>query len=422
MSNKGEMRRIMCLMTVTSSAAGLHLWSVSKLAKSLTTNPANLAGSNKEKRDMHNTHRLIVLFNLIISVLFVGCLDDRDQQIIELQRENQQLRQQLEAAKPPPPSPSSTAPCTREMLSTMDKFTIREMERENQWQMSRYQDGMAVYELALITTISVVPPSDLPALPDGEVRIVATEQTLPLIHQGDRCTIGKQEEREGKVHTFSLNASWTRLVQLILSNFNNFNPHLEPNEEYRYGRQVDFFCSGLTPAVHGMASHILDEDDQNGLRVRVWKRLKAIAEDEQALKNVMVWAEKVVPAALDLEQKAVARIWLYDFWQASAANMSELDQALAKEEKENIERGEENWMSGLLWDKSLKREGLFLRRWRNAGKGKAGDDRIVMYRFWMARLAKALEMPQAQEWAKAVKAGLKGAGTLKHRPWYQSQL
>lgn len=66
-------------------------------------------------------------------------------------------------------------------------------------------------------------------------------------------------------------------------------------------------------------------------------------------------------------------------------------------------------------------EGWFLRRWIDAGRGQSGNDLLIVYRFWMYKIANQLKMSQADAWKKELNEQLKKAKMIDVK-WYQEQL
>jgi len=135
---------------------------------------------------------------------------------------------------------------------------------------------------------------------------------------------------------------------------------------------------------------------------------KRVAESEAMLKEV----GQLVPYQhhfIDDQTRKVLRLWLPLFWQASYYNMSRLETAVRRDKQ-------------YLYNKNRKLEGWFMRRWINAGRGKTGRDRLVLYRFWMWRIAHELKHPQAAAWFDKVISELEDTTTLKFKGWYLKQL
>lgn len=102
------------------------------------------------------------------------------------------------------------------------------------------------------------------------------------------------------------------------------------------------------------------------------------------------WATPLVVPLIPEEHKAAAQQALLKYWAASSANMPDAE-ASATANSSWATANEENQL-----------QGLFLRRWMNAGRAAAGDRVITNLRRAMADAARALGMPQATEWSRAV--------------------
>lgn len=135
--------------------------------------------------------------------------------------------------------------------------------------------------------------------------------------------------------------------------------------------------------------------------------LANLAVDEKKMRDIGEWVLTSASLLAGITE-ARAREWLSDYWIASHEDMPTLRRIV-----------EEN--PRYLFDSSKKLEGRFLRRWMDIGGGAYGDDLLVVYRFWMTRLASRLKMPEAPAWREEVRASI-GRTTTLDKEWYLSRL
>lgn len=149
--------------------------------------------------------------------------------------------------------------------------------------------------------------------------------------------------------------------------------------------------------------------------------LKPYLESESTMRLI---GERLLPKATAIlnhgSDLQVTR-WLPRFMRASYANMTSLEAAVRQHDTrydpENSSR-----VNSYLYTHDKKPEGWFMRRWISAGRGHAGsDDLIVVYRFWMARLADELQMPQARGWKQKIKEEIEDTTTID-KTWYLARL
>ena len=190
----------------------------------------------------------------------------------------------------------------------------------------------------------------------------------------------------------------------------------EKPKEQRYITQVGFlegdFWAWRIGSAEGLANLV--------------KRFKLIFESERSLRQL----GQLVPlqsALLTDAIRARVRAWLPDFWLASYHPMNELERLVkehdAKEQQLVAEKEKASYeVHSYFYVHKLKLQGWFLRRWINAGRGQAGNDWLVLYRYWLWRIAVEVKLPEAEEWQTQLKFEMPKADTLKYQVEYLSPL
>ncbi len=231
-----------------------------------------------------------------------------------------------------------------------------------------------------------------------------TDQIKATVSTDGKCTPTTKEDRqEIKVGDFSGNWSTILGVAGII-----ISTGIE-EADARDSKTADADAQGdrLDPSY---LSKFGDEEE-------LIARFKSICENEEKLKSMLSWAVPLLPSVVDKKFHPRLREWVKQWYIVSLTNMRSLNR---KVEAYDAQKGEDdsNYYSG----KHLFREGWLLRRWIAAGGGKAGDEFILVYRFWIVQLAKTLDMPEAQRWSKRVRKKMRKTTTLKFKGWYLSQL
>lgn len=185
--------------------------------------------------------------------------------------------------------------------------------------------------------------------------------------------------------------SWSGIVQGTIDILGETEPE-NPQENYIQEVQIVDFC--FRPN-WGRGCHEGQGD------------LAALANDEAKLRLIGEWVLEQT-AKLNVLTGSVARQWLRDYWVASHADMPALWQTVEAD-------------PDYLYNASKKLEGRFLRRWMSLGGGTKGDDLVLVYRFWMARMAARLNMPEAATWHKEVRTSI-GKCTTLDKAWYLERL
>lgn len=148
--------------------------------------------------------------------------------------------------------------------------------------------------------------------------------------------------------------------------------------------------------------------------------LKPYLESESTMRLI---GERLLPKATAIlnhgSDLQVAR-WLPRFMQASYVNMTSLEAAVRQHDT-RYDPEKSSRVNSYLYTHDKKPEGWFMRRWISAGRGHEGSDLIVVYRFWMARLADELQMPQARGWKQKVKNEVANTTTID-KTWYLARL
>jgi len=164
---------------------------------------------------------------------------------------------------------------------------------------------------------------------------------------------------------------------------------------------------------------------------KLYQYLREEVQDEVAIKSVagelLLYSEKLFePATL-----RYIKAWLPHFYEATYADFPKLEAKVRQYDAQRNKKcqnegkeGEECNYDSYFKVKSLKPQGWFLRRWIKAGRGQKGQDMIVVYRFWLTRLGRDLEIAEAKrDWAPQVRRQLRQARKLKLKPkWYLRQL
>lgn len=185
-----------------------------------------------------------------------------------------------------------------------------------------------------------------------------------------------------------------------------------------------FFTAGFWQPRHMSNNFSLDViEDESGLNLVIdgpWMRLKSVTENEEDMKKV---GEALLPLTKQIliwGSDDQLRRWLPFFMEASYADFAALQMEVWKDDKAHDKKWVDDNGSYLMRNKQ-KPEGWFMRRWMQAGRSEAGMSQIVIYRFWMTRLAEQLRMPEADLWSKKVRSEI-ASSTIGDKKWYLKRL
>lgn len=117
----------------------------------------------------------------------------------------------------------------------------------------------------------------------------------------------------------------------------------------------------------------------------------AVAQDEKKLKLFAEFTFSMLEAVLDSNGKLQLSKFLVELYKASETNFESLEKNVFNDED-------------YLYNNDLKLEGWFMRRWIAARQTslKHADDMIILYRYWMTRLAIKVDNPYGRDWAKSL--------------------
>ena len=103
------------------------------------------------------------------------------------------------------------------------------------------------------------------------------------------------------------------------------------------------------------------------------------------------------------------RSWLTIFWDASYTDFTEFEDKVRADGK-------------YLFTSKKEIEGFWLRRWIDAGRGKFGSDKLILWRFWMWKLAAQLKHLKATAWQTSLIQEMQKTTTLEYKGWYLQRL
>lgn len=263
-------------------------------------------------------------------------------------------------------------------------------------------------------TIDSLPvPTQLPALPDIAVHVADWNQLKAVKNEQGKCVPVPTKTMATESHG---GGSWRSVFALLVGGFGQWVRE-DTDDEDRYQTQVGF--SGLDKYAYLLYHWSQYGEFSAGSLEGIRKVVLQVVEDEEKLETLAQWAIPLLPTLLTGSQ-GQAKQWLRDFWQASQVDFSSLKAKVAEYDKQTTSA--DPYRETYYYQHNSKREGMFLRRWINKGGGKAGDEHILVLRFWMVRVAEALGMPEAKAWANSIQSKMRGATTLKLTPYYIDEL
>jgi hypothetical protein len=268
----------------------------------------------------------------------------------------------------------------------------------------------AQYEVSRTTferTRAIVVPETAPTVPAIPLYLQKSEE---MPRQSSDC--GWQWNMKTAILQEANIPGWAYLVEFV-NGFNN-------GDSDNYSAEVALITlaswSSVLVDLWGKPGDNNNNETRDAV-VSLRARLVEIAEDEEQLKVTMDAALPIVDSAFGRIVRGRLMSWLPDFWKASGVDMVKF------EERFNNTQPDAGGLSGYLGGYNQKKlEGWFMRRWINTGRGQTGRDTVVLYRYYMARLAKTFGMPQARDWARTVRAEFSKTTTLKHKAEYVKAL
>lgn len=320
----------------------------------------------------------------------------------------------------PRETPPETSACTVERAKRESPDDLAALEHEigqSTTEFNWWTDTLRS-AFARADQIPSSPSRNIPALPSGGVKINVwggIGGTIVAKPDGTACRFEREGTKEVE-HTEPLD-SWQRLfalagvafdAKMTWSDWDEAVDRSVPRKLGEYERQVALLTGGYFLDVLNVGfENPKGEDNEETLRTS----LVAVFENELSLMPLAKWAVPLAPLLVKSQERAQG--WIRDFWKASHADLPALEQKIQPAEGEEY--------NSHLYGEHKKLEGWFLRRWISAGRGAAGRDRMIMYRFWLWRLAQEFEMPEAREWMKELRRNLSGTN-LTYQEWYLKQL
>ena len=247
----------------------------------------------------------------------------------------------------------------------------------------------------------------LPTIPEEQIYLGDFEKELkqvPELRYDGRCELVVKSSKNEVVST---NLSWPVLANKVVSNINDFAPFYEDDEDSRLGEVkwifIDFFYN------------FLGHHDVN--TVPYFFQVAVI--NTEVVNEVGKAFVPHLSAMLNLTGNFNLKSWLPLFWAASQENMVALEDGVKKFDKE--EKNESNYGKSYYDVNNKHFEGWFLRRWIMAGRGDAANDLLVVYRFWIYKVAVELKHPLADAWRGVLINQFKATTSLDAKP-YLAQL
>ena len=255
-------------------------------------------------------------------------------------------------------------------------------------------------------------PAELPKLPDITIHVNDWNQSTAAKNDDGKCALGPTKTLVTESHG---GGSWRSVLALWAGSFSQRVQDAGDGEGY----ETQVYLSELDEGAYVAHPSAYYSDFTTGSLEGIRKVVLQAIEDEEEIQTLAQWAVPLLPTLLTGSQEQ-AKQWLRDFWPASQTNFTSLKTAVTQYDKQT--ESVDKYRGTYYYQHNSKREGMFLRRWINKGGGKAGDDYILVLRFWMVRVAEALGMPEAKTWANQIQSKMRGATTLKFGQFYIDEL
>lgn len=298
-------------------------------------------------------------------------LDRRVTKLEDLAKQATKRRASVAAAEPA--ADSAPVVCTVELAKSHDPDGLARHTKQMVEDAAKPGTERTRFEgLATKARAFTAEPRGLPAVP--YVSAAFYDKTCELgaeraVGRTDRCVVTHSCEGANTPNARITFPGWRGLIVLIAEGFledvgrNTFDPAYFPSYP-----------------LHSVVGYEVVSSIRTAL-------LNAIQGD--AFPALARWAIPLTAPLIPEEHKAAAKQALQKYWAASGANMPDLE-ASATASETWVFRSEETRL-----------QGFFLRRWIGTGRGRAGDRVIANLRRAMADAARALEMPEARDWAAA---------------------
>jgi len=136
-------------------------------------------------------------------------------------------------------------------------------------------------------------------------------------------------------------------------------------------------------------------------------RMRQIAANASLIRKLGPWVVRVAKYMPDSRIRDCMKSALLLVWTTLNQDFTELSEVVAED-------------SDYVYRHPL--QGVFLRRWLDAGGSTKGDNLILTYRFWAAKIAREFSLPNAPSWARSIAGDLQTAKGFPKKSWYLKQI